>query len=223
MVMIQPIVNNHSVFDPVNTRDLTPELIDEQGHLRVVPASVFANTTTAERAVFGHRHALYGFLTTELIDYLTPLLSGRTALEIGAGHGGLARALGIRATDNCMQADPLIKAHYASMGQPVIQYGPNVEKLSAEQALLKYKPRVVLASWVTHKYDDKRHEAGGNMFGVHEESVIEACETYIVIGNAQVHAGKSIWQLPHRKITPPWLYSRATNPSPNFIAIWGKY
>jgi hypothetical protein len=183
---------------------------------------MYAGTTKDERAVMGVTHAIYGFLTTELIQYLRDLINGRSALEIGAGHGALAGALGIRATDNRMQERADIRAYYATLRQPVIRYGANVERLDALESVKKYCPKVVVASWVTHKYDPKRHAAGGNMDGVCEEDIINSCETYVFIGNEKVHANKSIWSLPHTKLTPPWLYSRAHNGSPDFIAIWGR-
>ncbi len=53
-----------------------------------------------------------------------------------------------------------------------------------------------------------------------EAAILRNCEEYIFIGNEQVHRYKPILSLPHEKITPPWLYSRALNGSPDFIAIW---
>lgn len=210
----------HTAMSIDSICDISPLMRGPHGPLRVVPASVLASTTREERALFGHRHGLYSFPTLELVDFLQQAIGGRTAIEIGAGHGVLAQALGIPATDNLMQNDPLIRAVYASQGQPTISYGEHVEQLDAAQAISKHKPQVVVACWVTHRYDPARHAAGGNMFGVDEESVINACETYIFIGNEQVHAAKSIWSLPHTKTTPPWLYSRALNGTPEFIAVW---
>ncbi len=210
------------VLDPSRIRDISPLLLDEQGQLKVVPASVLAQTTREERALFGVRHAYYGFLTEELVAFLREFIGERTAIEIGAGHGGLARALGIPATDNRQQERDDIRAHYEMLRQPTIRYGHNVESLDAEQAVRRYQPQVVVASWVTHRYDPRRHGAGGNQDGVQEEDIIANCDAYVFIGNERVHAGKSIWALPHARQTPPWLYSRAGNGSPDFIAIWER-
>ncbi len=208
-----------SVID-VNTRDISHQFLDQHGSMRTADAKEYAQTTPEERALFGNRHAIYGFITTELVEYVSSTIGGRTAIEIGSGHGALAAALGITATDSHQQQDPTIAAYYQQLGQPVITYGKNVENLDALKAIKKHQPQVVVGCWVTHKYDPARHAAGGNQDGVNEESVIANCETYIFIGNEKVHANKSILRLPHRKITPPWLYSRAANGSPNFIAIW---
>jgi hypothetical protein len=57
---------------------------------------------------------------------------------------------------------------------------------------------------------------------VDEAAIIASCEEYISIGNERVHAAKPIWALPHEKLTPPWLYSRALNGSADFIASWRR-
>lgn len=212
----------HKILDPSKVRDLTSLLLDDRGNLKVVAADALAQTTVQERALFGVRHAFYGFLTLELVEHVRALIAGRSAIEIGAGHGGLARALGIPATDNLQQNDPAIRAHYELLKQPTIRYGENVLKMDAAQALHHFKPQVVVASWVTHRYDPRRHEAGGNQDGVREEDVIAACDAYIFLGNERVHAQKSIWKLPHKKVHPPWLFSRAANGSPDFLAVWER-
>lgn len=92
----------------------------------------------------------------------------------------------------------------------------------AAAAIAKYKPQVVIASWVTHRFDPSAPERGGSNTGVDEAGVVAACDEYIFIGNQQVHAAKPIWALAHERITPDWLYSRAMNGTPEFIAVWSK-
>lgn len=203
-------------------RDLTPDILAAPGRPRILPASYYRTTTMDERAVFAHRHGIYGLPTVELIEWVKGVIGGRSAIEIGAGHGGLAAALGIPATDNRMQEHPLIRAHYAATRQPVVIYGDNVEPLDAQAAVAKYRPQVVVASWVTHVYSKDRDEAEGNMFGVDEDAILDAVDTYIFIGNTQVHAPKTIWSRPHKRHEPDWVYSRAVNGSPDFVAVWDK-
>lgn len=210
------------VIDPSKVRDISALLLAPNGRLKTVPAALLRETTQEERALFCVRHGLYGLVTTELVAFLRELIGSRTAIEIGAGHGTLAAALGIPATDNRMQEWPEIKEHYQALRQTVVPYGAEVVELDAAKAIAEYKPQVVVASWVTHLYDAGRHEAGGNMYGVREEDVIDSVETYVVIGNEQVHRGKSIWSLPHEKLTPDWLFSRASNGSPDFVCIWQR-
>ncbi|MFT3815846.1 MAG: hypothetical protein QM740_21180 [Acidovorax sp.] len=210
------------VIDPAAVRDLSDLLLDAHGHVRVVPARVLERTTAQERMALGVRRGLYSFPTTELCSFLRERIGSRSAIEIGAGHGVLARALAIPATDNRQQEDPAIKAHYAALRQPTVSYGENVEKLEAQAAVEKYRPQVVIACWVTHRFDAQRPDAGGSESGVDEAAIIASCDEYIFIGNERVHAAKPIWALPHEKLTPPWLYSRAVNGSPDFIAIWRR-
>lgn len=213
---------NSFILDPRGARDLSSLLLDAQGNLRPVPAQQLAQTTPAERSIFCVQQGLYGLLTVELLEYLEKAIGGRKAIEIGAGHGRLAHHLGIPATDNRQQERPEIRAIYEALRQPVVRYGDNVEPLDAATAVRKHRPQVVVASWVTHRYAPHRHEAGGNQDGVDEEDVLANCDTYIFIGNEQVHAKKSLWSQPHTKVHAPWLFSRAGNGSPDFIAVWNR-
>lgn len=210
------------ILDPAKVRDISGLLLDEQGCLRVVPSRVLEGTKPQERLLFGVRHGLYGFPTEELCAFLQARIGGRRAIEIGSGHGVLAKALAIPATDNRQQEDEGIKAHYAALCQPTVPYGGHVEKLDAAAAVEKYRPEVVVACWVTHRFDPARRHAGGSATGVDEAAIVAACDEYIFVGNAHVHAHKPIWSLPHEKLTPPWLYSRAVNGSPDFIGIWRR-
>lgn len=209
-------------LDPHITRDISSIMLDDRGTLKVLPSSVLATTTREERLLFGVLHGLYGFPTDELCEFLRDRIGGRSAIEIGAGHGVLAAKLGIPATDNRQQDDPAIRRHYDRLGQPTVPYGDNVEKLDAAEAVRRYKPSVVVASWVTHRFNPRLPQLGGNESGVDEAAIIQACDEYIFIGNERVHALKPIWGLPHEKISPPWVYSRAMNGHPDFVAIWRR-
>lgn len=201
-------------------RDLRPEVLNDDGSLRMVPASYYRATTPTERALLGNRAGLYGLPTSELIAWLGNRIAGRSAIEIGAGDGLISSLLGIPGTDSKMQDDPKVAAVYKQIGQPTVPYGSHIKKMDAKDAIAQYKPQVVIAQWVTHLYRRERHEAGGNMYGVNEEAILARCEEYIFIGNEEVHKGKSIWNLPHEIFYPNWLFSRAINGSRDFIAIW---
>lgn len=208
--------------DPASIRDISPLLVGRAGRLSVVPASVLAQTSAQERLLFGVRHGLYSFPTEELCEFLRKRIKGKTAIEVGAGHGTLSRALNIPATDSRVQEEAAVKAHYQQIGQPTVPYGEHVEKLDAVSAVQKYKPNVVIGCWVTHVFDERRPAAGGNMFGIDEAKLIASCNEYIVVGNEQVHAHKPIWAIQHENFTQPWLYSRAVNGSRDCIAIWRR-
>jgi hypothetical protein len=208
-------------LDPTKIKDIGPDALDERGDVRILPAAYWRGVTREERALFCMRHALYGLPTVELIAWLRAFVGDRPAIEIGAGNGVMARAAGLHPTDNWMQDEPAIRLHYAALGQSCIRYGAHVERLDAHEAVARHRPEVVVATWVTHRYDEARPEAGGNMFGVREEGIVDACASYVFIGNRQVHAAKSLWTRACVVNEPDWLCSRAFNGKPDFIAIWG--
>ena len=203
-------------------RDIAPLVLNEQGQLRIMPAQFYRGTTLEERAMFGVKHSVYGLPTLELVARLRELIGGRRAIEIGSGNGVLASALGIPATDNHQQADPNIQMYYRMLKQPTITYGPHVEKLDALDAVRMHRPEVVVACWVTHRFDPANPQAEGNQDGVREEDILANCDTYIFIGNGHVHRHKPIWRLPHTREEPDYVFSRAVNGSPNFIAVWQR-
>ena len=130
-------MNDTFVLDPGTIRDLAPEALDSSGRLRVLPAAFWAQTTRDERALFGHRHGLYGFPTVELVEHLRELIGGRAAIEIGSGHGVLADALGIPATDSRQQEREPYRSAILAAGQPTVPYGPNVIDCHAMKPLFK--------------------------------------------------------------------------------------
>ncbi len=211
----------HSItLDPSRIRDISPLVLDRRGRMRILPAFFWATTTMEERALFGLLNGIYSFPTVELVEYLTEVIAGRSAIEIGAGNGVLAEALGIPATDNRMQEKLPYRLIYQVSGQTPVRYGPNVVDCPADEAVRRYKPDVVLACWVTHRYDPARPAAGGNEIGVDEQDILDHCGTYVVVGNERVHEHKAIWAAPHTITYPPYVYSRASNGSRDFVATW---
>lgn len=211
-----------AIIDPERTRDITPDALESPGRPKILPASYWETTTVAERALFGHRHGIYLFPTTELVEHLTALIAGRKAIEIGAGNGALADALGIPATDNRTQEKPRDGWLLALARHPPVTYGPDVIECHASRAVRRFKPQVVVAAWVSEKYDPARPHAGGPFDGVDERDVLLHCETYILVGNTDVHRHKSIWARPHTIEYPPFVYSRASSGSPDFVAVWNR-
>jgi hypothetical protein len=213
-------VDGAFLIDTEGARDLAVDVIDEAGLPRVMPADFYAKATVSERGLLGVRHGLYCLPTVELVDWLRDFIDGRKAVEIGAGNGRLAEAVDIVATDSYLQERPEMRAFYASLGQPLVRFGPNVLRLDAREAIRKYRPQVVVGSWVTHKYNARRHGSGGNMYGPDTDWVLQRCEHYVLIGNEKTHAQHPLWARTHSILYPSWLYSRAVNGSRDFIAIW---
>lgn len=208
------------LIDTDGLRDLAPDVIDEQGLPRIMPAAYYAATTAPERGALGVRHGLYCLPTVELVNWLTEFINGRKAVEIGAGNGRLAAAVGIPATDAYLQDRPEIRDHYDSHDQPIVRYGLKVERLEARAAIRTHRPQVVIGAWVTHRYNKRNHGAGGSMYGADTDMILRQTGHYVLIGNEKVHARHPLRQRPHEIHHPPWLYSRAVNGSPEFIAVW---
>jgi len=210
-------------LDPNQIRDLRPLVLGLDGRMQVLPASFWASTTTHERAAFGNRTGIYGFPTVELVERLRELIKGRSAIEIGAGNGVLAEALGIPGTDSFQQLMPLYRRIYERGNFTIVPYGPKVVEMHASRAVRHFKPDVVIGCWVTHKYDRKQHARGGNEVGIDEPDILRHCSTYVFVGNEKVHRDTPLWDREHVIEYPPYVFSRAHNGSRDFIATFRGY
>lgn len=169
-------------------------------------------------------NARYGLPTIELFDWLKAAMGDpANVLEIGAGMGDLGRNLGIRQTDSYIQTTPEVRAFYEATNQPIISPPSFVEKIEANEAVAKYKPRVVIASWVTQHWSPLDPEGtGGSVYGPDEEDILRNVEIYIHIGNMNTHGDKRILKREHKVLFPDWVCSRASDPLKNCIHIWSK-
>lgn len=204
------------------------ELLVQDGLIRPVLYNQLEKFSQEQISVFCHKYAIYQVPTFELIQFLQQELGPNRALEaieIGSGNGVFGRTLGIRMVDNKMQEWPAIKAYYEGVGQPTVSYGRDVETLAANDAVKLYKPKTVIACWVTQTYDmslpaDEVQE--GNPHGVDEiQMFADGIEKYIHIGNSVTHGGKRILEkVPHRKIKADWLVSRSMSREANIIYLF---
>jgi len=201
-----------------------PDLLGPDQIIKLLPAVEYDKFDRDGLRLWCHHNGRYGLPTVELIAWLKDYIGNRPAIEIGSGAGDLAYHLGIRGTDSKIQTDPLAAAFYRLMQQPLIHYPDWVEKLEAWDAVWKYKPQVVVASWVTHWIDPHGPPppGGGCMFGVREDHLLSTGVTYVLIGNLLVHRYKPIMQRPHRTIEVPFLRSRANFPDQDRILIWNE-
>lgn len=204
---------------PPGTRDYSPEVLGDDGRMKILPASFWKPLTPLERAKFCMLNGFYSLPTVELVEHLRTLIGDRYAIEIGAGNGVLAETLGIKATDNRMQERSPWRETILATGQPCVQYGDNVFEAHASRAVRQFSPDVIVACWVHHKYRKERHERGGNMIGVDWPDVMQHCRELIFVGNEKIHQDSDIWnRKPFSLEYPDWLYSRAMNGSRDFIA-----
>jgi len=209
-----------TILERQDTTYLDEQLLGSSGHLQLFNADDYDQIPRDALRVWCHKNARYGLPTQELVTFVRQLIGDRRAIEIGAGHGDLAHHLSIQATDSYLQDSPEISAYYAIIGQPRVQYPPSVERLEAMEAIDKYRPDVVVASWVTQIGDETIPDSC--TWGVNELLLLQKVKTYIVIGNDNVHGGKMILQLPHLTFRPTWLRSRASDPTKEVIHVWNS-
>ncbi len=208
-----------SILNVTDAKDISSEILMENGKLKLLPAEYYSKFLWPDFRLFCHNYARYGIPTVELVDYIKSVIDGRSAIEIGSGAGDLGYHLGIKMTDSRQQELPSIRRAYASMKQPVIKYPDDVEKLEGLEAVNKYKPQVVVASWVTPYAPTETH-FGSNPFGIHEEKILRLVETFIIVGNLDTHWDKPIRYAKHETIKAPWIISRGKNQQNNCIFIW---
>lgn len=79
---------------------------------------------------------------------------------------------------------------------PVIQYPDDVEELDAEAALAKYRPEVIVGSYVTHKW--MKGMKTGSQYGVNFSKLLNNCRYLVLLGNLNTHYENPIMKLFHK-------------------------
>jgi len=203
--------------------ELELRLVAGEGRLPALPGSLVARLDPERRFRWCAARARYGLPTEELILFLRSFVAvagaGR-ALEIGAGQGDLGRLLGIRMTDAGRQHEH--QRSYDLIGQAATDPPADVERLDAQKAIAKYRPNVVIGSWITQLYrdGDSERDIGSSVVGVDEEWILRSGVTYVHIGNRGVHKDKRIRCRPHYEVAAPWIGSRSMDQTANVIWIW---
>lgn len=217
-------MNGHRIafLVPEDISALEKELLASDGRLKVISSEIIRKYPQRQLSLFCVKHGFYGLVTSELIFWLKEQIAGRKALEVGAGNGALGQELNIPMTDSFLQEEPEIKAYYQSLNQSLIHYGPDVEKADYKDAILKYKPDVVIASWVTQLWLGPKDNANGSVYGIDEGWILDHCRTYIHIGNASVHGAKRILSHKHDEYKFDWLYSRSLDQNNCVIYVWNN-
>ncbi|WP_157816410.1 hypothetical protein [Nostoc flagelliforme] len=193
--------------------ELDQKLLDESGDMLLHPIAFYDELDRTELRIWCSHRGRYTLPTVELVAWLREVIGRRTCIEIAAGKGDLARHLGIKATDSYMQEIPLIKGIYEKARQATTNPPADVERLEASEAIAKYRPQVVLGSWVSG-------QSLATVAGVDEEYVVSHSD-YIHIGNRGTHEQKSLREMPHEEYVFPFI-TRAKNPNENVIWVWRK-
>jgi len=207
-----------SVIDPAHIRDITSQVFHPNGEWRLRNDAYWKTTTPNERALLGHVHGLYHLPTRELCEWLFDHCKGQDAIELCAGRGLLCEALGIPGYDNMMQSWKSIANKYAAMGQPTIKYGKHVREGDANAVARERKPDIIITAWMTHRYDPRQHERGGNEHGPDHVQLLTQCRELIFIGNMRTHQHHPLLRYEHKRIPVP-VYSRAQG-GEDFAAIF---
>ncbi|CDT53668.1 conserved hypothetical protein [Vibrio coralliirubri] len=225
---VSTMLGSLSILEPEDVSDVEALLLDEEGQLKVLPMDVLAEIPRSKLRIFCHKHAFYSIPSLELINFISSFLpeDKSRAMEIGAGNGVYGRSLGIRMVDNYQQ-HPKNNHKYATAAlyglahQPTVNYGKDVVEIDANKAFKNFKPKVVVASWVTHKYMESSHERGGNMFGVDYKKMIRAgVKTFVLVGNLSVHQNSPLMDLDPQIFTSPAIFSRASRPELDRVFVW---
>lgn len=213
-----------SMIKNENISYLDEMLLDSDGKLIVLPYKVLKDVPRNHLVLFCVKKGFYSIPTQELIDFLKEEIGDAydQTIEIGSGNGVYSRELGIRGTDNLMQLAPKVRELYENMGQAIVPYGADVEKIDAVAAVKKYKPKIVIGAWCTHKYNPQEHWRGGNEFGINEKAILSKADKYIHIGNESAHDKKPILSKKHRAIKEDWILSRSQHDKKDVIYIWEK-
>jgi hypothetical protein len=194
--------------------DYLDRLLLVDGLVRMVPSDTLRGIQPDHLLQWCVAHALYQLPTTELIAWLRDRIAGRRAIEICAGRCCLGRFLQIPMTDNFIQTTIEFQVAYMEMHNQMPCFPPEfVEKLDANDAVVKYDPEVVIGSWVTS------HAV--NEMGPMESLIVQRAD-YIHVGNIAVHGDKPILKRPHECLYYPWLASRAFDPMLNRIWQWRR-
>lgn len=185
--------------------------------LHLQPSAVWTELSTGVRQALGQVYGVYCLPSRELVTWLRTRIAGRSAIEIGAGSGYLSAALGIPGTDSFVREG----------SEEPIPYGPHVERLEASEAVERYKPRVVLASWVTFRFVATAEEGkafpSGSPYGPRFDRVLRSVDEVILVGNRLIHGRQDGMQLRYR---PQWrgkmgiVHSRSQRPDLDGIWTW---
>lgn len=199
-------------------RKIYPDFQNEDGTVKVMPASEWLAFPWEDVRLFMHFCPIYVLPTVELLESLKSLSAGYKTIEIGAGTGNIGRNLGIQMTDSYLQEDPRIAAYYMAAGQPTIRYPKDVVKCEAVAAARLTKAECVIGCYVTHWST----EGPGSSWGVKFERLLPMVRRLILVGNDKTHGANPIMKVFHKELSLPGkIITRAGADADQKIYVWG--
>jgi hypothetical protein len=212
------------VLPDIDVSYLDEIILNKEGLVQPLPYSVYQDLDLTHLQVWCNKKGVYTLPTNELIAWIKNRIGGRKAIEICAGTGGIARALGIIATDSYIQTMPEMVAYYKAIGTQPIDPPSDVYQFEANEAVDTLKPKVVVGCYATQKFqegDQNEPKVGSSVYGVDEMLMLPKIETYICVGNDHSHHDKRIIKLlPHETHRFPWIVTRTMKQEENFIKVW---
>lgn len=220
-----------ATYNPESVAALKKELLDDRDRpllMRAEDLRHFVSTFGRINFIkFCYQEAIYQYPTVELVTWLEEQIApyGKDkVIEIGSGNNCLAYYLGIQGTDNYCQQKHWVKQHYASLGQETTCNKPpsetKVENIDALSALKKFKPKLVIGSWVTPLWNEQLQS--GNQYGVDYQKLIANCDRYILIGNKRVHGDLIHPFAPFEIKLVKGLISRSQEPNLDCVFEWRR-
>jgi hypothetical protein len=187
---------------------------------RMVSRTLYEDQDPLHIAAWANKRGFYSLPTIELGEFIREWIGGRSAHEIGAGHSAMARYLGIYHSDPRYQ-DKKGWANSAAQAAnlPTAYVPAYVANKNADQVLCSYKPKVILAQWVTPKGTTSHT----NFYGPDYPALMEQVETLIFVGNQSVHPYiREALGTPAIEMKGTHIVSRAMKPEENVVWVWGK-
>lgn len=202
-------------------------LLDERGLYTAVHSAAFQRVPTADLQLWGSAHAVFQFVTIELLDWLKTEIGEAKALEICAGNGVISRSLGIVGVDNRIQQKAYFQRNaidfYGELHPDNFTAPPReIKNYNANDAVRIFRPEVVVGAFVTPKVTRADNARGimGNGYGPDMFEMFKRLKKYIHFGNRRTHLPNPIYDLPHLELEYPWLVTRCVDPSLNRVWIW---
>ncbi len=211
-----------------NVTYLDEFLLNKDGRVKALSVVALRQLDPAHLMIWMQKNGRYNLPTAELVDWLKLLIEDEcgSALEVAAGMGDLGYHLGIPMTDSYVQTSPEMQAYYAAFGAKPIHPPADVEKADAETAVKQHRPQIVIASWLTQKYqpgdESIQPKIGSSIYGADEFEILRNTSTYIHIGNRAVHGDKRLLKIPHITLRGE-LVSKGFDQSLNEITIWTRF
>ena len=218
---------DYKVLQPnlLNVAKIVNQAITDNGDLNVLPSEFYKQFTQEDISTFCTVKGYYSLPTEELIDFLKNEIGNEEkVIEIAGGNGVYGRALGIVSTDSYLQKlNTQVRLRYEQTQQTIVPYGSNVKPLEAMEAVRKYKPRIVVVAWGTHKFDRKKPIEEGNQYGIEFEKIMayQSVEKIILIGDLEIHKFNPVRKKATRIIQEDWIISRSLR-NQNAIIIYEK-